>query len=412
MDEAEPRTVADLPAAVSAKTALVHDWLYVYGGAERVLEKMLDCYPRADLFSLIDFLPPGERGCIRHKPVTTSFIQRLPGARSHHRAYLPLMPLAIEQLDLSPYELVLSSSYAVASGVLTGPDQLHLCMCYSPIRYAWDLQHQYLREAGLERGVRSVLARAILHYMRLWESRTANGVDAYIAISEFIARRIRKVHGRPSKVIYPPVDVAAFALREQKEDFYLTVARMVPYKQIPLVVEAFAAMPNRRLVVIGDGPDLARCKAVAAPNVELLGHQPFEVLRDYLQRARAFIFAAEEDFGIAPVEAQACGTPVVAFGRGGVRETIVGLDEPGSTASAAPTGLFFPEQSVAAVVAAVERFDRVRDELMPADCRANALRFAPERFRAEFSAFVQGSWARHEAGQAIDGWWQLDDRAL
>ena len=404
--------VADLPAALSAKTALVHDWLYVYGGAERVLEQMLDCYPQADLFSLIDFLPPGERGCIRHKPVTTSFIQRLPGARSHHRAYLPLMPLAIEQLDLSPYELVLSSSYAVASGVLTGPDQLHLCMCYSPIRYAWDLQHQYLREAGLERGVRSVLARAILHYMRLWESRTANGVDAYIAISEFIARRIRNVHGRSSKVIYPPVDVAAFALREQKEDFYLTVARMVPYKQIPLIVEAFAAMPNRRLVVIGDGPDLARCKAVAAPNVELLGHQPFEVLRDHLQRARAFVFAAEEDFGIAPVEAQACGTPVVAFGRGGARETIVGLDEPGSTASAAPTGLFFAEQSVAAVVAAVERFDRVRDELTPADCRANALRFAPERFRAEFNAFVQGSWARHEAGQPIDGWWQLDDRAL
>ena len=285
-------------------------------------------------------------------------------------------------------------------------------MSYSPIRYAWDLQHQYLREAGFERGVRSVLARAILHYMRLWESRTANGVDAYIAISEFIARRIRKVHGRASKMIYPRVDVAAFTLREQKEDFYLTVARMVPYKQIPLIVEAFAAMPNRRLVVIGDGPDLARCKAVAAPNVELLGHQPFEVLRDHLQRARAFVFAAEEDFGIAPVEAQACGTPVVAFGRGGVRETIVGLDEPGSTASAAPTGLFFAEQSVAAVVAAVERFDRVRDELMPADCRANALRFAPERFRAEFSAFVQESWARHEAGQPIDGWWQLDDRAL
>lgn len=403
-----------MPAALSAKIALVHDWLYVYGGAERVLEQMLDCCPQADLFSLIDFLPPAERGCIRHKPVATSFIQRLPGARKHHRAYLPLMPLAIEQLDLSPYELVLSSSYAVASGVLTGPDQLHLCMCYSPIRYAWDLQHQYLREAGLERGLKSVLARALLHYMRLWESRTANGVDAYIAISEFIARRIRKVHGRASKVIYPPVDVAAFALREDKEDFYLTVARMVPYKQIPLIVEAFAAMPKRRLVVIGDGPDLGRCKAVAAPNVELLGHQSFAVLRDHLQRARGFVFAAEEDFGIAPVEAQACGTPVIAFGRGGARETIIGMDGAAARVGSggpAATGLFFAEQSVPAIVDAIERFERMREDLTPTACRDNALRFAPERFRAEFSAFAEGSWARHTAGEPVDGWWLPERQA-
>lgn len=389
------------------RTALIHEWLVDYSGSERVLEQMLASCPRSDLFSLVDFLPDDARGFIRNQPVTTTFIQRLPWARSRYRNYLPLMPIAIEQLDVSAFDLVLSSSHAVAKGVLTGPDQLHLCMCYSPVRYAWDLQHQYLREANLERGLRSLLARWILHYVRLWDSRTPNGVDAFIAISEFIARRVRKVYGRESKVIYPPVDVSAFTLREQKDDFYLTASRMVPYKKIPLIVEAFSAMPDKQLVVIGDGPDFKRCKAVAGANVEFLGYQPFEALRDHMQRARAFVFAAEEDFGIAPVEAQACGTPVIAFGKGGALETIIGLDAsvaPGQAPSA-PTGLFFAEQTAVAIRDAVQRFEGVRGELTPTACRDNALRFAPERFREEFSAFVEGSWARFQAGERVDGWW-------
>lgn len=390
------------------KALIVHDFLYIYGGAERVLEQMLACYPEADVFSVIDFLAENDREFIRGKPVTTSFVQRLPKARKHHRNYLPLMPLAIEQLDASAYDLVISSSYCVAKGILTGPDQLHLCMCHSPIRYAWDLQHQYLRESNLERGLKGALARLILHYMRIWDARTANGVDAFVANSEFISRRIRKVYARPSRVIYPPVDVSAFALREDKENFYLTASRMVPYKKIPLIIEAFATMPNRRLVVIGEGPEFTRCKAVATPNVELLGYQSFEVLRDHMQRAQAFVFAAEEDFGIVPVEAQACGTPVIAFGRGGACETVVGLDAaapPGASPGAAPTGLLFSEQSVAAIVAAVERFESVRERFTPQACRDNALRFAPERFRAEFTDFVEGSWQRFKAGEAVDGWW-------
>ncbi len=387
--------------------AFVHDFLYVYGGAERVLEQMLECYPESDLFSVINFLNEKERGFVREKQIKTSFIQKLPKAQSHHRNYLPLMPLAIEQLDVSAYETVVSSSHAVAKGVLTGPDQLHLCMCYSPVRYAWDLQHQYLRESNLEHGLKSFLARLILHYIRLWDSRTPNGVDAFMAISEFIARRIHKVYGRASKVIYPPVDVSAFTLREQKDDFYLTASRMVPYKKIPLIIEAFAAMPDKRLVVIGEGPEFARCKAVATPNVELLGYQSFDVLRDHMQRARAFIFAAEEDFGIVPIEAQACGTPVIAFGKGGVRETVVGLNEPVAPGKApqVPTGLFFAEQTIVAIRDAVKRFEQVRDDLTPTACRNNALRFAPARFRAEFEAFVEESRARFRAGERIDGWW-------
>ena len=388
--------------------AIIHDWLTTYAGAERVLAQMLTVYAQADLFAVCDFLPPEQRAFLQGRVPQTSFIQRLPLAARRYRGYLPLMPLAIEQLDVSSYDVVLSSSHAVAKGVLTGPQQLHVSYVHSPIRYAWDLQHQYLREAQLQHGLKSMLARLSLHYMRLWDVRTANGVDAFIANSRFIARRIAKVYRRPARVIYPPVEVEAFSLREQKEDFYLTASRMVPYKKMPLIVEAFAAMPDKRLVVIGDGPELARCKAVAAPNVELLGYQPFEVLRDYMQRARAFVFAAEEDFGIAPVEAQACGTPVIAFGRGGACETIVGLDAAAplpAAGGAAPTGLFFAEQSVAALCAAVQRFEEMRDLFTPQACRSNALRFAPERFRAELQAFVAGSWARFAAGEQVDGWW-------
>ncbi|MHB1714506.1 MAG: glycosyltransferase, partial [Acidithiobacillus ferrooxidans] len=256
------------------------------------------------------------------------------------------------------------------------------------------------REAGLERGIKGWMAKLMLHYVRLWDVRTANGVDAFIAISCHIARRIRKVYGRDSTVIYPPVDVADFPLRPDKEDFYVTASRMVPYKKMDLIVEAFSAMPDKRLVVIGDGPDFAKVRAKAGPNVQLLGFAGAEALREHLQRARAFVFAAEEDFGIAPLEAQACGTPVIAFGKGGALETIVPLPEAECAASSpAPTGVFFYEQSVAAIIAAVERFEGAGVAITPEACRENALRFAPERFRTEFTTFVEGEWAAFRGGK-------------
>jgi glycosyltransferase involved in cell wall biosynthesis len=375
------------------KVAIVHDWLVTYAGAERVLEQMLAAYPDADLFSLIDFVPESERGFLGGRPVRTSFLQKIPGMRRGYRSFLPLMPLAIEQLDLSGYDLVLSSSYAVAKGVLTGPDQLHVCFCYSPMRYAWDLQHQYLRQTGLDRGVRGAFARWMLHRMRLWDIRTANGVDDFIAISRFVARRIWKVYRREATVIYPPVDIEGFTPGESREGFYVTASRMVPYKRIDLVVEAFAAMPERRLVVIGDGPEARRIRAKGAPNVSFLGQQPFEVLRDHLQRARAFVFAAEEDFGIAPLEAQACGTPVIAYARGGVTETIQDLT------TATPTGVFFQDQSVPAIVNAVSRFEDASSRILPAACRTNVTRFGPARFRSELSAHVLDRWQRFQQGE-------------
>jgi glycosyltransferase involved in cell wall biosynthesis len=369
------------------RVAIVHDWLPLYGGAERVLEQMLQVFPQADLFSMIDTIPPDARGFLLNKPVCTSFIQRLPFARKHYRSYLPLMPLAVEQFDLRGYDLVISNSYAVAKGVLTGPDQLHICYCCSPIRYAWDMQAQYLEEGGLTAGLKGVIAKALLHYIRIWDTRTAAGVNHFLTLSRYIGRRIKKTYGRESTVIYPPVDVDKFQLGGPKEDFYFTASRMVPYKRIDLIVEAFSRMPGRRLIVLGDGPEMAKVRRKAGPNVQLLGYQGDDVMRDHLQRARAFVFAAEEDFGIVPVEAQACGTPVIAYGKGGVRETVV----------AGETGMFFGEQTVEAVCRAVEEFEAKADGFDTAQVRANAERFSPARFRAEFAEFVAAKWSEFAA---------------
>jgi len=362
------------------KVAIIHDWLVTYAGAEKVLEQMIEIFPEADIFSVVDFLPDGERAFIKNKKVTTSFIQRLPFAKKKYRQYLPLMPLAVEQIDVSAYDLIISSSHAVAKGVLTGPDQLHISYVHSPIRYAWDLQHQYLQEARLERGLKGWIAKLILHNIRIWDARTANGVDHFIANSHFIARRIWKVYRREADVIYPPVDIDAFTMKEEKENFYLTASRMVPYKRIDLIVQAFSKMPEKNLIVIGDGPDFAKIQAKAGKNVKLLGYQPFEVLKDHMQRAKAFVFAAEEDFGITPVEAQACGTPVIAYGKGGALETVIDIEQGN------PTGVFFKEQMVESIVSAVNIFEK--HAFSPENCRANAEKFAVSQFRKKFVSHV------------------------
>lgn len=368
------------------KIAFVHEWLTNYAGSERVLEQMLLVFPQADVFSTIDFVPEKERFFLQGKSVKTTFIQKIPFAQTKYRQLLSLAPLAVEQHDLSKYDLIISSNHAVAKGVLTGPDQLHLCMCYSPIRYAWDLQHQYLKESGLDKGFKGVVAKWLLHRMRLWDFRTANGVDTFIAISHFIARRIWKVYRRESVVIYPPVDVHGFDFHGNKEDFYMTASRMVPYKRFDIIIDAFSNLPEMKLIVIGDGPDFDKIKQKAPPNVTLLGYQKSSVMKNYMQRAKAFIFAAEEDFGIAPLEAQACGTPVIAFGKGGALETIRGLGH------VSPSGLFFTEQSSDAVTKAIKHFESVQSVITPQSCRDNAMRFSAERFRSEFKDFVEQEW--------------------
>lgn len=375
------------------KIAIVADWLTTYAGSERVLEQMIACFPEADVFAVVDFVPDAERGFLQGKRPQTTFIQKLPGARKYARHYLPLMPLAIEQLDLSAYGLILSSSHAVAKGVIVGPDQLHISYVHSPIRYAWDLQHQYLRESGLETGLRSWLVRLLLHRIRLWDQRTQYGVDEFIANSAFIARRIYRVYGRGATVIYPPVDVAAFSLQADKEGFYLAASRLVPYKRMDLIVEAFNQMPDKKLVMIGDGPDMAKIRAKARPNVTVMGYQPFKVLCDHMQRAKAFVFAAEEDFGIAPVEAQACGTPVIAFGKGGALETLRGLGVVDDHA----TGVFFGSQSPSAIVAAVNAFEQHAAAFDPVTIRAHAEQFSVAHFKSTYHHFVNDAVNRWRA---------------
>jgi glycosyltransferase involved in cell wall biosynthesis len=371
------------------KIAIVHDWLPLYGGAERVLEQILLVLPQADIFSMIDAIPPEQRGFLQNKPVTTSFVQRLPGGKTRYRSYFPIMPLAVEQFDLSPYDLVISSSYSFAKGVLTGPDQRHLCYCHSPIRYAWDMQHQYLEQSGLTKGLKSFIVRFLLHYVRLWDYRTAAGVDAFAANSAYIARRIMKVYRREAEVIYPPVAIDDFQIEERKEDFYLTASRMVPYKKIDLIAEAFSRMPEKKLIIIGDGPEMDKVRAKAGSNVELLGYRDNATLRSHLQRAKAFVFVAEEDFGIVPVEAQACGTPVIAFGRGGVAETVI----PGKT------GILFYEQTAESLAGAVRLFET--GTFSPAEIRQQAGKFSAEVFRHRFADFVRRNCQGWEASLGL-----------
>lgn len=369
------------------RVAIVHEWLVTRGGSEKVLEQMLEIWPEADLFSVIDCYSDADRAHIGGRRAKTTFIQQLPRAARLYQKYLPLMPFAIEQLDLSSYDLVISSSHAVSKGVITGPNQLHICYIHSPIRYAWDMQHQYLSEAGLDKGISGWAARLILHKIRQWDARSSLGVDSFVANSHYIARRVNKVYRREAKVIYPPVSIDAFECSEEKDDFYLTASRLVPYKKIPAIVEAFAKMPFRRLVVIGDGPEFEKAKAHVTPNITLMGYQPFSVLQDHMRRAKAFVFNAEEDFGIVPVEAQACGTPVIAFGSGGARETVIG------DGSRRATGLFYAAQTPDAIIDAVDRFESLPVPIDSRACRHNAERFSAERFRQSFHAYCEHRYA-------------------
>ncbi|ELY3086929.1 glycosyltransferase family 4 protein [Klebsiella aerogenes] len=366
---------------------IVADWFITYAGSEKVVAELIKSYPESHLYSVVDFLSSENKKHFQNKEITTTFIQRLPKAKKKYQTYLPLMPIAIEQLDVSKHDVILSSSHAVAKGVLTGPDQLHISYVHSPIRYAWDLQHQYLREAGLDHGLKGMIAKLILHKMRMWDYRTANGVDHFIANSQFIARRIKKVYGREADVIYPPVDVNRFLLNEDKEDYFFTASRLVPYKRIDLIVEAFSHMPDRKLVVVGDGPEMQKIKSKATANIEILGYQSNEVMQEHMRNAKAFVFAAEEDFGITPVEAQSCGTPVIAFGKGGSLETVrpFGVDN--------PTGILFDKQDVASVIDAVQKFETMQDQILPNDCRAHALKFSTERFNQEIAEYVNSKYS-------------------
>ncbi|HEY4255023.1 MAG TPA: glycosyltransferase [Chlamydiales bacterium] len=362
------------------KTAIVHDWLTsAVGGGEDSLKEIHTLFP-SPIYTLVENKKELKGSYFEDKEIHTSFIQRLPSAATKYRRYLPFFPMAIEGFDLSAFDCVLSSSHCAAKGIISHPDQLHICYCYTPVRYAWDLTHQYLAESGLNKGLKGALTRWLLHRFRQWDAVASHRVDEFIAISHFVARRIQKFYGRKATVIYPPVNLEYHQLHEQKEDYYITASRFVPYKKIDLIVEAFAQMPDKKLIVIGSGPDEKKIKSKAAKNVEILGYQPDEVLKKHLQKAKAFVFAAVEDFGILPIQAMASGTPVIALRKGGAMETV----------QESIGGLFFEEQSVDCLKQAVVAFDK--KSFTPALVRKSVEHFSDSRFRNEFRAFVENKY--------------------
>ena len=367
------------------KYALVHEWLTpkATGGSELVVKEILK-HIDADLYSLIDFESVNPQSYLFQREITTTFLQKFPQARNGVQKYLPLLPIAIEQLDLGHYDVILSSSHAVAKGVLTNPYQLHICYCHTPMRYAWDLTFDYLKGDRKGRGVQGIIARYILHRLREWDVISANRVDYFIANSQHTAKRIWRCYRRQAKVIYPPVDVEKLSFQPEKEDFYLTISRLVSYKQICLIVEAFNQL-KKPLVIIGEGPQLDEIRQLAQSHVQVLGWQPHEILEKYLAKAKAFVYAACEDFGIALVEAQACGTPVIAYGRGGALETVKDIRQHPQDG----TGLFFDTQHSSALIEAVEIFEQLQSKIDPENCHKQAMNFSSTVFKQSYLKYIE-----------------------
>lgn len=369
------------------KIALVYDWYTQLGGAEKCNTSINNVWGEVENFALVDFLSVEQRSsALKNKTVKTSFIQKLPFARNSYRKYLFFFPLAIEQFDLKDFDIIISSSSSVSKGVLTNHNQFHISYVHSPARYAWDLYHDYLKESGLNNVLKGFLAKIILHYFRLWDQSTSNRPDFYIANSINVSKRIKKIYNKESVVIYPPVDVDSFKISNESSNYFVTSSRMVSYKKIDLIVDAFSKT-EYNLIVIGDGPEMKKIKTKSSPNIEIMGFVEKEKMIEIIQKARAFIFMAEEDFGIAPVEAQASGIPVIAFGKGGILETILGKFK-GEKITSNDTGIFFKEQTKESLLEALDFF--IENEVMfnRETIRHNALRFSTERFENEIKKIV------------------------
>lgn len=362
------------------KVAIVQEWLVTVGGSDKVVKAILDVFPDADIYTLVAKKEVCDELGIPWEKVHTSFIQKMPLGTKKHRAYLPLFPFAIEQFDLRGYDVVISSSHCVAKGILTKADQLHICYCHSPIRYCWDMYNEYLEESHLDKGFKSWLVRLMLHPIRQFDAIAGNRVDYYISNSDYVGQRIRKTYRRKATTIHPNIDISNFELCNDKQEYYLASSRLVAYKKIDTIIEAFNKMPDKKLVVIGGGPNLEAYRKLAKENVTVMGYQPFDVLKEKMQHAKAFVFAADEDFGMIPIEAQSCGTPVIAYGHGGSLETVNG----------GKTGLFFNEQTPEAIVEAVNKFESMGSQpFAPADCRQWAEGFSEARFKREIKEFVE-----------------------
>ncbi len=367
------------------RIALVHDWLTGMRGGEKVLEVLCELFPDADLYTLICIRERVSK-TIREMRIKTSFLDKLPLAAAHYRSFLPLFPTAIEQFNLKGYDLVISTSHCVAKGVLSAPDALHISYCFTPMRYLWDMNSEYF--SGRGSALRSLPLSLFLNYLRMWDVNSSQRVDAFVAISRHVQRRISKYYGRESTVIYPPVDCDFFTPPEQggrPDDYFLMVSALTPYKRVDIAIEAFNHS-GKRLVIVGDGPQLKSLKKLARRNVEFLGWQSNEKVREYYRGCRAFIFPGEEDFGITPLEAQACGKPVVAFGRGGVLESVIPFPGDGCT------GVLFEVPTAESLLGAVDVLEKNLFQFNAQGIRSNALRFDKRHFRERIRLFAQNRY--------------------
>jgi len=387
------------------RVALVHYWHMKRRGGERVLEVLADLYPQADIFMIV--YDPSTLSCsIKSHKISGSFLQKLPQVKRYYRVLLPFFPLALEQFELDDYDVVISHEAGPVKGILTRTSTCHICYSHTPMRYLWDMYYNYKATAPL-----GVLGKAyyslVCHYVRQWDYAAAARVDHYVASSQNGARRIRKYYGRNSDVIYPPVDISSFSTSDSQDDFYLVVSPLVPYKRIDLAVEACSTL-GRRLIVIGEGQQRASLQKIAGPTVNFLGFQPDKVVREHYRRCRALLFPGEEDIGLTPIEAQASGRPVIAYGRGGALETVLGFYPGESISQETDTGVFFQEQSAESLTEAIRAFEAAEERFSPAVIRNHARQFDEQHFRNRFARFVHSKW--HEFNSPVtDGQSVLSD---
>src|SRR4030065_1082896 len=352
------------------KIALVHYWLTGMRGGEKVVESICDIFPDVDIFTLVYDKNKISPSINNHK-ISTSFIQKFPFSRKKYQYYVPFMPVAIEQFDLSGYDIVISSESGIAKGVLTKPETCHFCYCLTPMRYLWNMYFDYLKNENIKFLKRKII-EIFFNYLRVWDLATASRVDYFISDSNNVKKRILKYYRRDSEVIYPPVDVESMIFETKKQDYYLVVSQLVSYKRIDLAIKAFNEL-KKELVVIGEGPEYRKLKKTANPNIKFLGWQSGESLKQYYASAKAFVFPGEEEFGITPVEAQASGTPVSGFGKGGVVETVID----------GVTGILFYKQNASNLVDAVDKFEKLDSGMDSAAIRENSRKFDSSIFEKE-----------------------------
>jgi len=357
------------------KIALVHYWLVGMRGGEKIVECLCRIFPNIDIYTLI-YNRNKISSVINSRNIYTSFLQKMPFSKNHHQIYLPLMPVAVEQFDLSNYDIVISSESGIAKGVITKTETCHICYCHTPMRYLWNMYFDYLENERVSFLKRKFI-EIFFNYLRIWDLSTSFRVDYFISNSDNVRKRILKYYRRDSKVIYPPVPVNEFEFSGKKEDYYLIVSQLIPYKRVDLAVDAFNKL-GKKLIIIGDGSEKKRLARKAGKNIKFLGWQGDKVLKEYYSNARAFIFPGEEDFGITPVEAQASGTPVIGYGRGGLLETVID----------GVTGLFFKKQDAKDLAETVERFEKIKDNMDSYKIRENARRFDTSVFENEIKSFI------------------------